>query len=45
MAGSRVLFDLADAEGMTHFGTSAKFIDSIAKARSRPRASTTYTRT
>ena len=26
-----VLFDYADAEGMTHFGTSAKFIDAIAK--------------
>jgi acetoacetyl-CoA synthetase len=34
--GSRVLFDLADAEGMTHFGTSAKFIDSLAKARLKP---------
>jgi len=28
----KVLFDYADAEGMTHFGTSAKFIDAIAKA-------------
>ncbi len=26
-----ILFDYADAEGMTHFGTSAKFIDAIAK--------------
>ena len=26
-----VLFDLADAEAMTHFGTSAKFIDAAAK--------------
>jgi acetoacetyl-CoA synthetase len=26
-----VLFDYADAEGMTHFGTSAKFIDAVAK--------------
>ena len=26
-----ILFDLADAEGMTHFGTSAKFIDAISK--------------
>ncbi len=26
-----VLFDLAAAEGMTHFGTSAKFIDAAAK--------------
>ncbi len=33
----RTLFDLADAERMTHFGTSAKFIDAIAKAGLRPR--------
>ena len=33
----RILFDLADAEGMTHFGTSAKFIDAIAKINLRPR--------
>jgi hypothetical protein len=26
-ARATVLFDYADAEGMTHFGTSAKFID------------------
>ena len=26
-----ILFDYAEAEGMTHFGTSAKFIDAIAK--------------
>jgi acetoacetyl-CoA synthetase len=26
-----ILFDFADAEGMTHFGTSAKFIDAAAK--------------
>jgi acetoacetyl-CoA synthetase len=31
-----LLFDLADAEGMTHFGTSAKFIDSIAKNKLEP---------
>jgi acetoacetyl-CoA synthetase len=30
-ARGAVLFDLADAEGMTHFGTSAKFIDAAAK--------------
>jgi acetoacetyl-CoA synthetase len=29
-----ILFDYADAERMTHFGTSAKFIDAIAKAAS-----------
>jgi len=32
-----VLFDYADAEGMTHFGTSAKFIDAIAKIELKPR--------
>ena len=30
------LFDLADAEKMTYFGTSAKFIDSVRKAGLRP---------
>lgn len=30
------LFDFADAEGMTFFGTSAKFIDSVRKAGLRP---------
>lgn len=29
--GGNILFDYAEAEGMTHFGTSAKFIDAIAK--------------
>ncbi|MGQ0511508.1 MAG: acetoacetate--CoA ligase [Betaproteobacteria bacterium] len=33
----RILFDLAEAEGMTHFGTSAKFIDAIAKINLKPR--------
>jgi acetoacetyl-CoA synthetase len=33
----RILFDFAAAEGMTHFGTSAKFIDAAAKAGLRPR--------
>jgi acetoacetyl-CoA synthetase len=33
----RILFDFADAEGMTHFGTSAKFIDAIAKINLKPR--------
>jgi acetoacetyl-CoA synthetase len=37
VARGRILFDLADAEGMTHFGTSAKFIDAIAKINLRPR--------
>jgi len=31
-----VLFDLADAEGMTLFGTSAKFLDACAKAGLEP---------
>jgi acetoacetyl-CoA synthetase len=33
----RVLFDFAEAEGMTHLGTSAKFIDALAKAGLKPR--------
>jgi acetoacetyl-CoA synthetase len=33
----RLLFDFADEAGMTHFGTSAKFIDAIAKAGLKPR--------
>ena len=33
----RILFDFADAEGMTHLGTSAKFIDAIAKIDLKPR--------
>ncbi|MBI5107739.1 MAG: acetoacetate--CoA ligase [Rhodocyclales bacterium] len=33
-----ILFDYADAEHMTHFGTSAKFIDAIAKIDLKPRA-------
>jgi acetoacetyl-CoA synthetase len=35
----RILFDFADAEGMTHFGTSAKFIDALAKVGLKPRES------
>jgi acetoacetyl-CoA synthetase len=31
-----ILFDYAAAEGMTHFGTSAKFIDALAKAGLKP---------
>jgi acetoacetyl-CoA synthetase len=34
-----VLFDYADAEGMTIFGTSAKYIDALKKAGLRPRDS------
>ena len=34
----RIVFDLADAEGMTHLGTSAKFIDAIAKIDLKPKA-------
>ena len=33
----RVLFDFADESGMTHFGTSAKFIDAIAKTGLEPK--------
>jgi acetoacetyl-CoA synthetase len=33
----RILFDLADAEGMTQFGTSAKYIDAIAKIDLKPK--------
>ncbi len=33
----RVLFDFADAEGMTHFGTSAKYIDALAKTGLKPK--------
>ena len=35
--GGRVLFDFAAEERFTHFGTSAKFIDAIAKRGLRPR--------
>ena len=31
-----MLFDFADAEKMTFFGTSAKFIDSVRKAGLKP---------
>ena len=34
--GPEVLFDLADAENMTVFGTSAKYIDALNKANARP---------
>ena len=33
----RVLFELADAEKMTHFGTSAKYIDAVKKIALVPR--------
>ena len=36
VAKGNILFDYADAEGMTHLGTSAKFIDAIAKAGVEP---------
>jgi acetoacetyl-CoA synthetase len=35
--GARILFDFAAEERFTHFGTSAKFIDAIAKRGLRPR--------
>ena len=34
--GPRVLFDYADKEGMTVFGTSAKYIDALNKAGAKP---------
>jgi len=37
LGDGRILFDYADAESMTHFGTSAKFIDALSKAGLRPR--------
>jgi acetoacetyl-CoA synthetase len=33
----KLLFDFADAEGMTHFGTSAKFIDALGKSGLQPK--------
>jgi acetoacetyl-CoA synthetase len=39
IANGRILFDYADAARMTVFGTSAKFLDSVAKAGLRPRLS------
>src|SRR5439155_5356706 len=35
--GGKVLFDFAEEERFTHFGTSAKFIDAAAKRGLRPR--------
>jgi acetoacetyl-CoA synthetase len=37
MADGRILFDYADAENMTVFGTSAKYIDTAAKLGLEPR--------
>jgi acetoacetyl-CoA synthetase len=37
VARGRILFDFADQERMTHFGTSAKFIDSLVKLRVNPK--------
>ena len=34
---NQILFDYADAEAMTHFGTSAKFLDAAAKFGLKPR--------
>ncbi len=36
LGGGTILFDFADASGITVFGTSAKFIDALAKAGLRP---------
>jgi acetoacetyl-CoA synthetase len=38
LAGGKILFDLAQRERVTVFGTSAKYIDSIAKLGLSPRA-------
>ena len=38
VANGHILFDLAERERMTVFGTSAKYIDAAAKAGLRPRA-------
>jgi len=38
VARGRIVFDFADAEGMTHLGTSAKYLDAIAKINLKPRA-------
>jgi acetoacetyl-CoA synthetase len=35
-SGGAITFDYADAEGITHFGTSAKFLDAAAKASLEP---------
>jgi len=35
--GGKILFDYAEKEGITHFGTSAKFVDAIAKRGLAPR--------
>ncbi len=35
--GSRLLFDFINREQVTHFGTSAKFIDALIKSALRPR--------
>jgi acetoacetyl-CoA synthetase len=37
VARGRIVFDFADAERMTHLGTSAKWIDAIAKVGVEPR--------
>ena len=39
LAGGTVIFDFADAESMTFLGTSAKWLDAIAKGGLRPRDS------
>jgi acetoacetyl-CoA synthetase len=37
VARGRILFDMAEQERMTHFGTSAKFIDSLIKLKVNPK--------
>lgn len=36
VAGGRILWDLAETERMTHFGTSAKYLDALIKTGLRP---------
>jgi acetoacetyl-CoA synthetase len=38
LQGGRILWEFAQAERMTHFGTSAKYIDALKKAGLRPAA-------
>lgn len=36
---AKILFDYAEAEGITHFGTSARYLDAMAKREVKPRES------
>jgi acetoacetyl-CoA synthetase len=37
VAGGRILWDYAEAQRITHFGTSAKYLDALAKSGFKPR--------